>query len=351
MFWDKPSISISSKKRIMVFPITVLTLFFGLRWQCGTDWDQYYWDFRDLTWDNFMNFNRYGEQNLEIGFAFVNILLKSIGVGSYTFYLLVTNLCRFLLIAYVSFKLSKYPIVTFFGFLSLQYMFPTRNPYATALFFVGFIFIKSKEFRKYFFTWLGACFIHVSSIIVFPIYWLHGLRLKFKYQTILYISTIVFAALFASLLQTIGASLSFGYGTIDEKIATYSQAFREEEGSRGYISMFIPFVFICLFEYVRKFTKMNHKERTYFDFMVICYIIATGIWNLFMNTMPDLCRYVEFINTWPLLVPYILNKYRKYFGLEILVLAIYYLYRMNNTIGLGLYHDLFVPYRTIFGTL
>lgn len=63
-----------------------------------------------------MNFNRYGEQNLEIGFAFVNILLKSIGLGSYTFYLLVTNLCRFLLIAYVSFKLSKYPIVTFLAF-------------------------------------------------------------------------------------------------------------------------------------------------------------------------------------------------------------------------------------------
>lgn len=129
-------------------------------------------------------------------------------------------------------------------------MFPTRNPYATALFFVGFIFIKSKEFRKYFFTWLGACFIHVSSIIVFPIYWLHGLRLKFKYQTILYISTIVFAALFASLLQTIGASLSFGYGTIDEKLQHIRKLFEKKRVVEDTsVCLFLLCSFVCLSMY------------------------------------------------------------------------------------------------------
>lgn len=351
MFFDRPTVSVSVKKKIMSFCIVILTLFFGLRWQCGTDWDQYYEHFKNVNWENFWRFYRYGNQNLEVGFAFVNVFLKTLGDGSYTFYLLITNLCRFLLIAYTSFKLSKYPIITFFGFLSLQYMFPTRNPYATALFFIGFVFIKNKEFRKYVVTWIGACSIHISSLVVFPIYFLRGKRLKFKYQILIYVSTILFAALFSSILQEIGASITLGYGTIDDKIEVYSQAFRESETTRGFVSKVIPLFFLCLFEYVRRHTYMKDGEKTFYDFMVICYIIATGIWNLLMDTMPDLCRYVEFINTWPLLFPYVLAKYRKYFGIIVVFLFCYYLYRMNNTIGLGLYRDLFVPYKSIYGTL
>lgn len=349
MFVDRPSVSVKTKKWAMAFVIFILTLFFGLRWKCGTDWDQYYWLFRDIKWHNFYNFNRYGDQNLEIGFSFVNILLKSIG-GSYTFYLLMTNLGRFLLMAYTSFKLSKYPIVSFFGFLSLQYMFPTRNPFATAIFFAGFVFIMKGDFKRYIINWILACSVHISSIVVFPIYFLRKIRLNFPIQIAVYLSTILFATAFSSMLQQIGMAISFGSGTIDEKIEVYTQAFREIESTRGIVSMALPVFFICLFEWVRKHTKMSSEELRNYDFMVICYILATGIWNLLMNSMPDLCRYVEFFNTWPLLIPYAIDKYRKYFFLIIVVLIVYYLYRMNNTINLGVYRDLFVPYRSIFGS-
>ena len=120
MFADSSRISIQKKKIILFFDIVVLTLFFGLRWQCGTDWWQYYNVFRYVTWSNFYCLNRYGDQNMEIGFAFVNVLLKQF--GNYTFYLIVTNFIRFVLMAYVSITLSKTPIVTFFGFLSLQFL-------------------------------------------------------------------------------------------------------------------------------------------------------------------------------------------------------------------------------------
>lgn len=352
MFGDIPGGNIDTKIKIIVFPVAILTLFFGLRWNCGTDWDQYYNIFRSVKWDNFYNMNRYGNdaQLVEPGFAFVNVLLKTIGNGSYTFYLLITNLCRFLLMAYVSFKLSKTPVITFFGFLSLQYMFPTRNPYATAVFFVGFIFILKRDLLHYTLVWLGAVSIHVSSVLVFPLYYLYGHRLKFVWQLVLYGSTIIFATVFSKALQMYGSLLTLGYATIDEKIATYTQAFREIESSRGVISMALPVFFLCLFEWVRykRHIFMSKKMLKNYDFFVICYIMATGLWNLLMNSMPDLCRYVEFINTWPLLMSFAIVKYREFFYLIVVVLILYYLYRMNNTINLGLYHDLFVPYRWIF---
>lgn len=352
MFGDRPNNSLRTKKRLLGFSIIVLTLFFGLRWKCGTDWTQYYEIFRYAKWDNFLNMNRYGSdgQNVELGFAFINVFLKSLGLGSYTFYLLITNLLRFILMAYVSIKLSKTPIISFFGFLSLQYLFPTRNPYATAVYFVAFVFILNRSFWKYVAVWLGAVSIHVSSIIVFPLYYLYGLRLKFVWQMIVYGLTIVMATVFSKALQSVGSAIAVGYATIDEKIATYTQIFRETESSRGVISMALPVFFLALFEWIRTVNErhMTEKELKNFDFLVICYIIATGLWNLLMNSMPDLCRYVEFINTWPLLIPYVIVRYKKYFPLIVTLLILYYLYRMNNTINLGLYRSALVPYRWIF---
>ena len=353
MFGDYPGNSLRKKKILLGFDIIVLTLFFGLRWKCGTDWDQYYGIFKEVSWNNFFNMDRYGgssDQNVEIGFAFVNVLLKTIGLGNYTFYLIITNLCRFLLMAYVSFKLSKTPIISFFGFLSLQYMFPTRNPYATAIFFVAFIYILKRNILKYILVWIGAVAIHVSSIIVFPVYFLYGYRLKFVWQIIAYCSTAFFATAFSEALQTWGTLISLGYATIDDKIATYTEAFREIDSTRGFISMALPICFLCLFEWVRNKKKhyMSGQQLRSYDFFIICYIIATGLWNLLSNSMPDLCRYVEFINTWPLLIPFSIISFKRYFPLIVLILIAYYLYRMNNTINLGAYHDLFVPYRWIF---
>ena len=348
MFFDRKNVSIKTKKQIMTFVIIILTLFFGLRWECGTDWEQYYNYFTGVEWNNFYNYNRYGDETLEIGFSFINLILKTISFETYTFYLIITNLARFLLIAFVSFKLSKFPIISFFGFLSLQYMFPTRHPFATAIYMVGFIFILNRDLRKYIYTWLLACSIHISSILVAPLYFLYGIRLKFIWQILFYIGTVVLANLLNEYLQAIGLLLSFGSGIIDEKIATYTQAFREIDQTRGLISIMLPLFFLCIFEYTRRKTKFSTKGAKDFNFMIICYLLATGIWNIFSNSMPDLCRYVEFINTWPLLIPIFINRYYKYFYIIVLFLFAYYLYRMNNTINLGEYHDLFIPYHSVF---
>lgn len=347
MLWDRPSISKKTKKRLMTFNIVWLTCFFGFRWDCGTDWNQYYGIFEDVQWNNFYNLNRYGNQNVEIGFAFVNVLCKSL--GTYTFYLLVSNAARFLCMAYASFKLSKYPIITFFGFQSIQYFFPTRNPFATAIFYLAFIFIVNKKFRNYIYTWVCACSIHISSIIVLPTYWLYGYRIKFIYQIIIYLSSILLEKVITQFIQTYAVVYSFGFATLSEKVETYSQAFREE-GSRSLLQYAFPLFFLSLFEYVRKKgTFVNDQETKNFDFYVIVYLISLIIVTIFQNTMSDLTRYSEFFYTWPLLMPFVLKYFKKYRTIIIISIISYYIYRLNNSINYNYYRDLFIPYRSIFG--
>ena len=348
MFLDGPRTSYNTKRGLMLFVIIWLTLFFGLRWDLGPDWDQYYNIFKSVKWENFYKLNRYGEQNVEIGFAFVNILLKSIGNGSYTFYLIVTNALRFLAMAYASFKLSKYPIVTFFGLLSLQFFFPTRNPFATTIFYVALIYIVNKKAIKYLFTWLFACSIHVSSIIVGPLYWLYGIRLKFIYQLLIYFGSIILEKVLTGLIQQYAFLFALGSATFTEKLDTYSSAFREET-SRSIIQYFLPLFFLIIFEYVRSKIKWKLSDLKKFDFFVVCYLLSLVIINVLQNTMVDLTRFNEFVNAWAFIIPFVLLYFKKQRLIIITIIFLYYLYRLNNQINYAFYRELFIPYRSIFG--
>lgn len=345
---DCLKISLNAKKIIMAFDIIWLTLFFGLRWECGTDWVQYYNIFDLVSWDNFYNFHRYGEQNVEVGFAFVNVLLKTIGMGSYTFYLLVTNLIRFILMAYTSFKLSKYPIVTFFGFLSLQYFFPTRNPFATALFFVAFVFILDRKIKPYILWWLSACSIHISSVVMVPLYWLYGLRLSYIWQILIYFVSIAFERIFASYIKLAALYMNFGSGTFTEKVEAYTHV-DSYDGSRSFIQYALPLFFLTLFAFIRKRIFLNKIELKKYDFYVVCYLLSLVILNIFQYSLPDLTRYCEFINTWPLLIPFVVQYFKKFRFMVVFIIIAYYTYRLNNSINYNEYREMFIPYNSIMG--
>ena len=68
------------KKCIVITFVFVFTLFRGLRWRIGTDWQQYYEIFNYSTWNNIFTYDRgsgYGGI-MEFGYMFLNIATKSI---------------------------------------------------------------------------------------------------------------------------------------------------------------------------------------------------------------------------------------------------------------------------------
>lgn len=352
MFGDSERVSNKIKKILLIFDIAILTLFFGLRWECGTDWEQYYNIYNDLNWSNLLNFQRYdnSDQGIEIGFGIVNLISKTL-FDSYTVYLLLSNLGRFVLMGITSWKLSKYPIVTFFGFLSLQYFFPTRQPFATAIFMFSYIFIVNKNLRKYIVTWLASISIHISSIVLMPIYYLYGRRFNYLIQISIYFGTIVLERSLSGIIESVGFGFSsLGSATLSEKIDTYTQSFRDVDVSRGIVSHLLVLFFLSVFEFVRyrcvgKWSETNKKN---FDFYVICYLIGTSIWNIVNNSLPDLARYTEYFNTWPLLIPFVIEYMKKYRIPIVLILIAYYTYKLVNSIFFNYYVYMFIPYRSIF---
>ena len=139
------------KKCIVITFVFVFTLFRGLRWRIGTDWQQYYEIFNYSTWNNIFTYDRgsgYGGI-MEFGYMFLNIATKSI-IDDYSFFLLVFNFIILYLYYKFSFKNSPYPILTFITILFCSNFFPVRQNLAIAIILWGYTSqVSDLEIRQF----------------------------------------------------------------------------------------------------------------------------------------------------------------------------------------------------------
>lgn len=96
----------NTQKMVMIFWIIILTLFRGLRWDCGTDWDWYESSFYELDFDNFYKYVTIEREDgnikmLEAGWALLMVISKYI-YAHYSIFLLVSNAVLMFLIYKIS---------------------------------------------------------------------------------------------------------------------------------------------------------------------------------------------------------------------------------------------------------
>lgn len=170
-FFEQRSFGLSVKKLILILWTIVLTLFRGLRWDTGTDWNQYLKVFEVAKWDNIFSFSRNSSTSMEFGYVFLNVIVKTLG-GDYTMFLLVTNF--FVLYTYLKFSLSNSdtPIFIFVLLIFGSQFFPVRIGIAVAVIFFGLIKFSEKKYLQVTVCTLLAATIHTSAIVFLPVYFL-----------------------------------------------------------------------------------------------------------------------------------------------------------------------------------
>lgn len=166
---ERENVHLSRKRELLWFWVIVLTLFRGLRWETGTDWQQYYDVFQTADWSNIFSFARNSSVSMEWGYMLLNVLIKSIG-GNYTLFLLLTNF--FVLLAYMKFALSnsKTPIFIFILIIFSAQFFPVRIGIAVAVIILGLCNFSSKRYWRVTLYTLIAMSIHSSALAFLPIY-------------------------------------------------------------------------------------------------------------------------------------------------------------------------------------
>ena len=194
----------SQKKYIAIFILTFLCIISGTRYNMGgSDYFIYQVIFnaspilKDFSLMSIQS--NWITKNYEIGYIFLNSVIKSIGFSFYGFTLIHSII--FYLCMYYGLKgyIKDYYIFILF-FLYKLFLYDTfismRQSITIAIFFCALHLIEEKKAVKYFILCIIAIIIHNGAWILFPIYFINKVSLtkrKVLWLNIVFIPMLIFS--------------------------------------------------------------------------------------------------------------------------------------------------------------
>jgi hypothetical protein len=154
-----------AKKYFVALSMYIMALFIGLRWETGTDWDNYknLFDTLQLKWSFLFNVHHF-----DIGYVLFNALIK-LFTDSYTIFLLANSFVTIYLLYRFVRKNSPCPNLSLFFFYSAfmiaQFMGSNRRMMAMVFLLWAFYYLFEGCRKKYFALVLLAFLFHNSAIV------------------------------------------------------------------------------------------------------------------------------------------------------------------------------------------
>lgn len=368
-FADVSKCSQKNKLILLTFLVLVFVLFRGLRWETGTDWEQFEYCFNHADWDNITNYDRYGNgrERMESGYMLLNCIIKIF--GNYTLFLLVTNLFIVGSWAKLSYKLvpSK-PIMTFAMIMVSNLIFPVRLQLAAGIFCWSIYYLLEKKFLACTIVTIIACSIHKSAIIVSLILPFLSLQIK-SYAAIILIMLSLLGNTIADMLSLAVLGFAVLINPLLPDLATNLVVYSDVEKS-GYteislLSQIISFLFSIIlllsFLYTRHIIAKSSLDFTNKKKLMLkvnifmnCYIIFTFFLKFFqIPSLANFQRVAEFFTTGYAVSFMLSYNYLKYKISSKFLFAFYiilYLYKLKGLLNTS-YPELFYPYISIFDSI
>ncbi|MCQ2246605.1 MAG: EpsG family protein [Bacteroidaceae bacterium] len=356
--------SIKTKQNIIKLWCIFFTLFGGLRWGIGNDWDQYYEHFQRAEWNNIFNYDRYGNgrELLEPGFVFLNVLVKTI-FGKYFFFnILVTGFIQFSYYRFSTFVYPKRPLLVYAFLMNMaSNYFAVRAGLCFGIILWAYMYMIRNDLKHYVLVLLLAFFIHNQCIVLFPLFWLNKVRLNFTFASLLYIIVAILSVKFQQMFSML--TLVVG-GDLGEKAAGYTEFQTEglEETGIGLMGILLNYIFLCMYYYVQK--KGSFYTKGWYNNCVNGFLIYISIFMVFSSGMGDLARLssMYFPSQVVLLMYFIMYfsgemhnkdkiKERCSKKVKFLVYAffiLYFVYKLPGNWSGPFFEDAYLPYTTIF---
>lgn len=351
VFVDHYKISTNTKRIMVLFFSIIFILFKGLRWETGTDWDQYYRNFLEINSSNIFDYYYNSVTRLEWGYSFLNYFVKFIG-GDYTLFLIVTNAIIISIFYKISFKYSKSPILIFAMFLAVSTIFPVRQNIAVTIILWSYVYIIDRKLLKFLITVLFAMSFHMSSVLFLPFYFLLNREFSALYLILTYI-TFVLIGIFVDLSNYIMylAEILLSFMGVDSsfvrKLVIYTSISGEINKSAFSLILGIlyKFMFLGFFLFARTRIKDNGVYNTFLN----GYVISLCISYLFMFQMQELSRFTGYFYIgYSLLLINGINAFSyktKYIIFPLLI--VFFIFNLLNNTLWHPYADEIIKYKSI----
>lgn len=344
--------SVKTKKCVMLVWMLFFTLFGGLRWEIGGDWDQYLHHFQNSEFSNIFSYDRYGNsrEKLEPGFVFMNALIRNLFGEFYIYNLL---LVAFIQITYYKFCLyfsPRHPLLMYaFLMLMVPNYFPVRAAFAISIGMWSYKHIKEHNLKSFLILVFLATLIHYQCIVLLPLYWIGKVHLGFIPLTMIYVSFALLGMLFQQYFALFAMLIG---GEIGNKALGYTE--NETVGAQGasYIGWALNYFFLCVYVFLRK--KMQLRNDRWFNALINITIAYNAFFMVFSEGMGDLVRVASnFFHAQAILFILSITYFagspkplQRIGGVSFFIA--YYIYRLLQ-IGSGYYfEDTCIPYKTIF---
>ena len=334
-------IGLKSNQRKLSYIIFCFILFIlsFIRWETGSDWDNYYDFFVHATsWGDFREF--------EPLYATLNTLANEL-TGSYTFLLLILSSILFSLQSISINKYSPYPLTSLFCLVGISCgnVFFVRQTIAVAIIFYSVKYIQGKRFIPFITLITIATLLHRSSFIFIFAWFVYYRKFSIKFMLITIIASLFLSTFIAMILQSLGSSIG---GVISSKISQYMSEGDTVSTGQSYLVLVLKgvankfFIFAAII-----FLKYKIEDKNFNGYSNLFYL-GTLIYFATMGISIVLVRFSFPYDIFQIIIiPYIF-KYIKKISNKIIIWSIISLYLAARLyMFITAYYDLYVPYKTI----
>lgn len=363
-FADVTKCKTSNKKLLLLFLVFVFVLFRGLRWETGTDWEQFEFCFNHAEWNNITSYDRYGngKERMEAGYMLLNRIIKIF--GNYTLFLLLTNLFLVGTWAKLAYKfVPSKPIMTFAMIMVSNMYFPVRLQLAAGVFCWSLYFLIKKKYLLSMLIAIITCTIHKSAILIIPLLFILPKKTNSKIAILVTLLTLFSYKISETLsLILVGTAVLFYpiYPDLAVNMANYSDM--EIAGAResSFFSEIISFCFaiflICCYLYSRHLLSLNdlpqkqEKERT-FNVFFNSFFIFTFAYKFF--SIPNLANFQRISEYFTVgyaicfMLSYEILKHKISQKFLFAFYVLFFLYKLRGLLNTP-YPDAMYPYISIF---
>lgn len=355
------------KKRIMLFWSVFLSLFAGLRWGVGTDWEQYYSIFQECNLLNVFSYNRNAHGGLEWLFVFINAIIKLIFEQFWIYNLIICSFIQFTHY-YVLKKIcpNRFLLAYCILYTADTSYFAVRSQLGVAISMWLFLILKKaiedktnvsksinkkhiRDYIKYFTVCYASFSVHMQSVLFFPIYWIGKIRMKWYICIGLLSSFFILSYVYQDYFILFSHFLG---GDLGSKAAFYTGYEFGEGKGRGVANYLLDLLFLSAFLLVRHNTGKEKNE--WYNLLLNIFILQSGILMIFSGGMTDLSRLaMQFALARALLIVSVIDfldrfQYKLLLMISWAFVLSYLIYRYNGLDSWYYFYDTNVPYRTIF---
>lgn len=332
-------------KNLLLIGYGVLIIFFaGIRWETGTDWENYVFAFYVIN-----NNTKLGVSGYEL-FYELFVFLSSTLIKKYTFILFTTASTIYLLTASSVKKYSPYPLFSFLLLLSYSINssgFGYRQDLAIAITFFSLYYIINNKVYHFIALVIIATFFHQSAIIFLPAYWIAKINWNRKKILILFF----FLTIIYFLSNSVSDIAAIYSDTAEMKVSAYTELDEDQKTMgkgdpitlliKGLSNRLVLFIPALLVFYKNKENVLYKAILNIFIFGISLYIIFFPLGAVFLR----FSRYFDIFHI--VLIPlaiYFSKRYTRFF------LIIFYLTFCIVKFYLVLLTDenVYIPYKTIF---